>query len=216
MIYFINIEGSGLVLMINTHRIMGENIIKHANNKNIYLINKKRFIWGNIKPDCTPKYKMKKHYYTESIDMIIDKIIYLSSLTLEEVYYDMKLGRFSEELGVICHFLCDFFCAPHYYRWEFKSTNAVRQHIMYEQRLAKLCRSFRPTNMISTNVNKENIREFIENMQSQYDGIVDYDNDLTFAYYVCDSVINMILSNVFSNKNMAAKDSMIYKNKVII
>lgn len=216
LIYCINVKGSGLILMINTHRIMGENILKYANSKSIYLINKKRFIWGNIKPDCTPKYKVKKHYYIESIDMVVDKIIHLSSLTLEDVYYDMKLGRFSEEMGVICHFLCDFFCAPHYYRWEFKSTNAVKQHMMYEQRLAKLCKNFRPTKLINTNINKENVKEFIESMQRQYDGIVNYENDLTFSYYVCDSIINMILNNVFNNKNIPEKNAMIYKNKVII
>ncbi|MDU6037509.1 MAG: zinc dependent phospholipase C family protein [Clostridium butyricum] len=202
--------------MINTHRLMGENILKYANSKSIYLINKKRFIWGNIKPDCTPKYKVKKHYYDESIDMIIDKIIHLSSLTLEEVYFDMKLGRFSEELGVVCHFLCDFFCAPHYYRWEFKSTNAVKQHMMYEQKLAKLCKTFKPTKIINTNINRENLKEFIEELQKQYDGIVNYNNDLTFAYYVCDSVINMVLNHVFSNKNLSGKNIIEYTSKVII
>ena len=187
--------------MINTHRTMGENILKYTNSKSIYLINKKRFIWGNIKPDCTPKYKVKKHYYDESIDMVVEKIIYLSSLTLEDVYYDMKIKKFSEELGVICHFLCDFFCAPHYYRWEFKSTNAVKQHMMYEQKLAKLCKNFTPSKIINTNINKKNVKEFIEELQKQYSGIVNYYNDLTFSYYVCDSIINMILNNVFNNRN---------------
>lgn len=128
----------------------------------------------------------------------------------------MKLGRFSEELGVVCHFLCDFFCAPHYYRWEFKSTNAVKQHMMYEQKLAKLCKTFKPTKIINTNINRENLEEFIEELQKQYDGIVNYNNDLTFAYYVCDSVINMVLNHVFSNKNLSGKNIIAYKSKVII
>ena len=121
--------------MMNTHRIIGENIIKYANSKSIYLVSRKNFIWGNIKPDCTPKYKRMKHYYNESIDMVIEKIQYLSTLRLEDVYYKINIGKFSEELGVICHFLCDFFCAPHYYRWEFKSTKAVKHHMLYEQKL---------------------------------------------------------------------------------
>lgn len=205
--------------MINTHRLIGDNILKYTNSKSIYLINKKRFIWGNIKPDCVPKYKMQKHYYDESIDMIVDKIRYLSSLTLEDVYYNVKISKFSEELGVVCHFLCDFFCAPHYYRWEFKSTNAVKQHMMYEQKLAKLCKKFKPTKIINTNINKDNVKEFIEELQNQYNGIVDYYNDLTFSYYVCDSVVNMILNDVFNNR----KSNQIYnknmfreKNKTII
>lgn len=185
--------------MINTHKVMGENIIKYANSKSIYLINNSRFIWGNIKPDCVPKYTFMKHYFDESIDMVIGKITYLSSLTLEDVYYKMTIGKFSEELGVICHFLCDYFCAPHYYRWEFKSTSAVKHHMMYEKKLAKLAKNFRPTGIINTNLKSENIKDFILQLQKQYDGIVNYNNDLTFSYYVCDSIVNMILNNVFLN-----------------
>lgn len=185
--------------MINTHKVMGENIIKYANSKSIYLINNSRFIWGNIKPDCVPKYTFMKHYFDESIDMVVGKITYLSSLTLEDVYYKMTIGKFSEELGVICHFLCDYFCAPHYYRWEFKSTSAVKHHMMYEKKLAKLAKNFRPTGIINTNLKSENIKDFILQLQKQYDGIVNYNNDLTFSYYVCDSIVNMILNNVFFN-----------------
>ena len=191
--------------MMNTHKTMGENIIKYANTKSVYLINNKRFIWGNVKPDCAPKYKFKKHYYDESIDMIVEKIIYLSSLTLEDVNYNMTVGKFSEELGVVCHFLCDFFCAPHYYRWEFKSTSAVKQHMMYENNLAKLAKNFKPTGIINTNIEPNDIKDFIVQLQKQYDGILDYENDLTFSYYVCDSVLNMILENVFLNDNKVSK-----------
>ena len=191
--------------MMNTHKTMGENIIKYANTKSVYLINNKRFIWGNVKPDCAPKYKFKKHYYDESIDMIVEKIIYLSSLTLEDVNYNMTVGKFSEELGVVCHFLCDFFCAPHYYRWEFKSTSAVKQHMMYENNLAKLAKKFKPTGIINTNIGPSTIKDFIVQLQKQYDGILDYENDLTFSYYVCDSVLNMILENVFLNDNKVSK-----------
>ena len=191
--------------MMNTHKTMGENIIKYANTKSVYLINNKRFIWGNVKPDCAPKYKFKKHYYDESIDMIVEKIIYLSSLTLEDVNYNMTVGKFSEELGVICHFLCDFFCAPHYYRWEFKSTSAVKQHMMYENNLAKLAKNFKPTGIINTNIEPNDIKDFIVQLQKQYDGILDYENDLTFSYYVCDSVLNMVLENVFVNDNKVSK-----------
>lgn len=186
--------------MINTHKIMAENISKNANSKSIYLINSKRFVWGNIKPDCTPKYKLKKHYYDESINMIVEKIRSLSSLNLEDVYYNMSIGKFSEELGVICHFLCDFFCAPHYYRWEFKSTTAIKEHMKYEQQLAKLAKEFKPSNIINTNLNIENIESFIVDMKGQYDGMLDYKNDLIFSYYICNSVLNMVLDDVFNNR----------------
>lgn len=191
--------------MMNTHKAMGENIIKYANTKSVYLINNKRFIWGNVKPDCVPKYKFMKHYYNESIDIVIEKIKYLSSLTLEDVYYDMTVGKFSEELGVVCHFLCDFFCAPHYYRWEFKSTKAVKHHMSYENNLAKVAKNFKATGIISTNIEPSNVKEFIVQLQKQYDGSLDHHNDLTFSYYVCDSILNMILDNVFLNDRRVSK-----------
>lgn len=191
--------------MINTHKVMGEIFIKYSNSKNVNLINKTRFLWGNIKPDCVPKYKLKKHYFDESIDMIVEKIIYLSSLTSRDVYYNMTIEKFSEELGVICHFLCDFFCAPHYYRWEFKSTSAVKQHMKYENELAKVAKKFKSTGVINTNIDPNNIKYFIVELQKKYNGTMDYHNDLVFSCYVCGSVLNMILDTVFLSDNKENK-----------
>lgn len=191
--------------MINTHKVVGENIIKNVNTKSIYLINNKRFIWGCVKPDCVPKYKFMKHYFNESIDMVVKKIEYLSGLTLENIYHNMTIGKFSEELGVICHFLCDFFSAPHYYRWEFKSTSAVKQHMLYENRLAKVAKKFKYKGIIKNDINVNDIKSFIIQLQKQYDGIVDYENDLIFSYYVCNNVVNMILNNILLNDNKIVK-----------
>lgn len=186
--------------MMNTHRLIGENIIKYTESQNINLINNIRFIWGNVKPDCVLKYKLIKHYYDESIDLVIEKIRYLSSLSSEDIFYDKTIEKFSEELGVVCHFLCDYFCAPHYYRWECKSTSAVKQHMLYEKRLGKIAKTFKPTVLINSNITCENIEEFIKSMQKKYDGIIDHKNDLIFAYYICINVVDLILKNVFSKK----------------
>lgn len=186
--------------MINTHKLIAENILKDTNSKSIYLINDKRFIWGNIKPDCVFKYKMIKHYFEESIDIIISKIEKLCSLSLQDIYYKMSINRFSEELGVICHFICDYFCAPHYYRWEFKNTSQVKNHVKYEKDLAKVAKHFNSKKCTTSNINVQNIKKFIYDLQEQYDGSFDCKNDLTYAYYVCGSVVNMILNKVFLNE----------------
>ena len=110
-------------MLINTHLMLANSILDKANGKKIYLINRNRFLWGNIKPDCVSKYKLKKHYYEESIDMVIKKINFLSNMTISDLYYDYGKSKFSEELGVVCHFLCDFFCVPHNQRWEFKKSH---------------------------------------------------------------------------------------------
>ncbi|WP_244835447.1 zinc dependent phospholipase C family protein [Clostridium sp. BJN0001] len=192
--------------MMTTHRIVAQNILKNANSKKVYLINHNRFIWGAVKPDCVPKYKFKKHYYNESIEMILSKISYVSSLSIEDILYNISVEKFSEELGVICHFLCDFFCAPHYYRWEFKSTAAVKKHMVYEKRLAGVAKRYRPESSIDINIKYHSVRQVVVKLQHMYAGKLDYKNDLKFSYYICDNVINMILDNVYVNENRKVRE----------
>ena len=78
-------------MLIDTHIILANNILRQANGKKIYLINRRRFIWGNIKPDCASKYKFKKHYYDESITMILDKIKELASLSVANLFIVLVL-----------------------------------------------------------------------------------------------------------------------------
>ncbi len=186
--------------MINNHMLMGENLLKYSRCRFIDIINKNRFIWGNVKPDCVLKYKRIRHYYDESIDMIIEKILFLSSLTLEEIKYVITPAKFSEELGIVCHFLCDYFCAPHYYRWECRSTKATKQHMLYEKRLAKRTKVFIPQYLCETDLQIDKIREFIGVQQKYYNGIVEYSNDLKYSYYVCESIINSIFNQIIKNR----------------
>ncbi|AOR22512.1 zinc dependent phospholipase C family protein [Clostridium taeniosporum] len=191
--------------MMNTHKIIAQNILNYTNSKSIYLINDYRFIWGNIKPDCVLKYKMIKHYFIESIDIMIKKIERLCSLSLQDIYYKVSVNKFSEELGVICHFMCDYFCAPHYYRWEFKSTSQVKNHVMYEKDLGKIAKEFNSKGCITSSIDIDNIKEFIYDLQNQYKGSLDFKNDLTYAYYVCNSIVNMVLNRVFLNECSLSK-----------
>lgn len=189
-------------MLMNTHKMLAKDFIYNMDSNKKDLINENHFIWGNIKPDCASKYKFKKHYLDESLDMVIDKIQFLASLSLEDIYKKYSENRFSQELGVICHFLCDFFCIPHNKRWEFKSANAMKEHVIYEKDLSKVAKEFKIRKDIQKNINSEEIRNYILYLQEEYEKVMDYNNDLDFAYYVCQSVINMILDEVIINENI--------------
>lgn len=189
-------------MLMNTHKTLAEDFIYNMDSKKKDMINEKHFIWGNIKPDCASKYKLKKHYMDESLDMVVEKIQFLASLSLEDIYGNNLGNKFSQELGVVCHFLCDFFCIPHNKRWEFKSANAMKEHVIYEKELAKVAKEFKIRKDIETNINSQEIRSYILNLQEEYEKVMDYDNDLDFSYYVCQSVINMILEEVIINENL--------------
>ena len=194
-----------LLLLINTHKIIANNLLNIASGKKLYLIDSRRFIWGNIKPDCVSKYKFKKHYYNESIDMIVKKIEELSRLSISTIYFEYGKGKFSEELGVICHFLCDYFCLPHNQRWEFK--NSMKKHISYENQLAKFIKQVNITNYINDDLRIKDIKGFIDINLKKYEKNTGYINDLSYSYYICNSVINTILNVVVMNE---------YKNDKIV
>lgn len=185
-------------MLINTHMIIASNLLDYANSKKVYLINRKRFIWGNIKPDCTPKYKLVKHYYNESSTMIIDKINELGALSVSDIFFDYGKNKFSEELGVICHFLCDFFCLPHYGRWEFK--NSMKKHVVYENNLSKIAKIYKSAYCIDVDINLSDICNFINKNLEMYSKKQGYKNDLEYSYFICNSVINVILNQVMINE----------------
>ncbi len=85
------------------------------------------FIWGNIRPDFSLKCRKKPHYYQE---MEQD----MQEMAREMVDTDKgKLGLwfFSDRLGVICHYLCDFFCYAHSDQF----AGEIKDHIRYEAKL---------------------------------------------------------------------------------
>lgn len=189
-------------MLMNTHTMLAKDFIYNMDNNKKQLINENHFIWGNIKPDCVSKYKLKKHYLDESLDMVVNKIQFLSSLSLDDIYKNHSENKFSQELGVVCHFLCDFFCVPHNKRWEFKSANAMKEHVMYEKDLSKIAKEFKIRKDIERSINSQEIRSYIMDLQQEYEKVMEYNNDLDFAYYVCQSIINMILDEVLINEKI--------------
>ena len=187
-------------MLMNTHMLLANNILSRSNGKKVYLINKNRFLWGNVKPDCASKYKLKKHYYEESIEMILEKIYFLSSFSINDIYYNYGKKKFSEELGVVCHFLCDFFCMPHNRRMEFKNAIDMKNHVIYENKLAKAAKSYKPTDEIHRNLSVDMVETFIKQNLKKYEKNKGFENDLDFSYYVCNSVVNSILEQVSQNE----------------
>ncbi|MDU5107997.1 MULTISPECIES: zinc dependent phospholipase C family protein [unclassified Clostridium] len=189
-------------MMMNTHKSLAVSFIKNVELDKKFLINDKHFVWGNLKPDSVSKYKFKKHYFDESINMIVNKILFLSSMTVDDIFIRYTVGKFNQELGVVCHFLCDYFCVPHYQRWEFKSPGAVKDHVLYENDLNKYNKSYNLKKEINTSLNGDDIRKYIDDLQEEYSGIVSYEKDLQYASHICNTTINLILDEVVLNQKI--------------
>lgn len=182
---------------MGTHKLFANNFLKYADSGMVNLIDDKKFIWGNVKPDYVSKYKLKKHFYDESIDMILEKIDFLSSMSVEEISYEYGKKKFSAELGVVCHFLSDYFCFAHNKRWNLK--NALKRHVVYEKQLSNVAKNFNFSSFRNTELVIEDMGLFIEENLKHYETSHSYENDLIYATFICNTVINTLLSQVVNN-----------------
>ena len=184
-------------MFVNTHTLIGKSIVENINENKSFFISDKNFIYGNIKPDISSKYVLQKHYLEESLEMIFTKVEYLCTLNLDCISKYFSISKFSQELGVICHFLCDFFCVPHSRRWEM--THSMNKHITYEKELSIVAKETDLRKFKGDNIEANSFREFFNSIYLEYQSKTEYKNDLLFSNYVCNSVVDYILDAVLSN-----------------
>ena len=177
-------------MLMNSHFLIAKSLLNNIDNN-------KLFIYGNLKPDAVPQYVFKKHYLNESFDTIAQKINYLCSLTIDSVSRYFSVSKFSQELGVICHFLCDFFCVPHSERWEFK--HSMKKHMSYEKELSIVAKNSNLSIYKGDVITNNSFKDFFDSLYTEYKSKLDYENDLFFSSYACNSVINYILDNILKN-----------------
>ncbi len=184
-------------MLMNSHFLIAKSLLNNIDNNKLFFINEKHFIYGNLKPDAVPQYVFKKHYLNESFDTIAQKINYLCSLTIDSLSRYFSVSKFSQELGVICHFLCDFFCVPHSERWEFK--HSMKKHMSYEKELSIVAKNSNLSIYKGDIITNNSFKDFFDILYTEYKSKLDYENDLFFSSYACNSVINYILDNILKN-----------------
>nr|WP_314277877.1 zinc dependent phospholipase C family protein [uncultured Peptostreptococcus sp.] len=183
-------------MMMKSHIIISKSLLENTDASKQFFFDRKNFIYGNIKPDIVPRYKIRKHYLDESYDMVKNKINFLSSLNLDNLEKYFTRASLSQEIGVICHFLTDFFCLAHSERWEFK--HSMKIHIQYELNLNKVSMDYKIKNDRQDNI--DNFDVFFDKLYSEYKSNGKYEeNDLKYSAYICNTVINYILESILEN-----------------
>ena len=184
-------------MILNTHLTISNALIENLHSSKSFFISEKNFIYGNIKPDMTSKYVLHKHYLKESFDMIIGKIKSLCKLSLDFIEKYFSISKFSQELGVICHFLCDFFCVPHSQRWEF--SHSFKKHVIYEKDLQSIAKDTNFKTLEKASIHHIGVEEFFNKLYKEYVKKEDFENDLFFSTYMCNSVVDYILNCILDN-----------------
>ncbi len=67
------------------------------------------FLYGNILPDISKKYGECPHYIKDALSYVVSS----NEKLLSENNHSLYSYEFAKKLGVINHYLSDFFCHPH-------------------------------------------------------------------------------------------------------
>ncbi|MGG5461946.1 zinc dependent phospholipase C family protein [Clostridium sp. B9] len=195
-------------MLYKTHLEIGENTFKVINGRGKKILNHKSFLKGNVLPDISPKYRLKKHGRKQFENIIKEKISYLTSLTTEDILNNLGKEKFSIELGVICHFLCDFFSLPHDEEWGFKESVTLK-HVMYEKRMQKALSEKKIVMEDSYKIlGNADYKSFLHKSLFKYRKKYGHHNDLFFAMYLTNSVARYVFDCIELNdkKKLLRKD----------
>ncbi|KXZ39351.1 Zinc dependent phospholipase C [Alkalithermobacter thermoalcaliphilus JW-YL-7 = DSM 7308] len=194
-------------MLVQTHKIISHHIYTNIKNELNIDLNKKFLMYGSMKPDIALSLALRKHYKNENLDFVIDQILSLTEEGLNENF--ISINKFSTKLGIITHFLSDFFCLPHSNR-EYYHDKLI-QHLNYEN---KLHSKFKNLNLLYKikvpyvkDVNKENIKLVIDELYDEYiNNSQGFENDIKHSINIS-SVIGIIIiknSIVLSHANALA------------
>ncbi|KDR96028.1 Zinc dependent phospholipase C [Peptoclostridium litorale DSM 5388] len=191
-------------MLAQTHKIIGSHLHDNIEKKTGIKLNRNLLIYGSIKPDIWPTLAVKKHYKDKSFGFVIDEIESLMALGLHD--NPISINRFSVKLGIITHFLSDFFCLPHHDRDYFH--DKLKEHLTYEKRLHDSFKAFSGLKNVNMpymdGISRQNIIKFIEELHLEYkDNPAGYINDVRGSINVS-SAIGILVSehSVVTSKSL--------------
>ncbi|MEJ8554045.1 zinc dependent phospholipase C family protein [Tepidibacter sp. Z1-5] len=183
-------------MLVQSHNVIANHIHYNIKNHLDIDLNLKLLSYGAMKPDVAPRLAMKKHYKNQSFDFVLNEILKLIDNGLRE--NPISINRFSTKLGVISHFLSDFFCLPHHNREYYH--DKLFEHLKYEKDLHKHFVNFEGLNKVKSpyieRIDKDNIKSFIEELHHSYtENEMGFKNDVASSINISSAVGIIIVEN---------------------
>ena len=187
--------------------IIADHIYKNTEKSLGIKLNKSSLMYGSVKPDIAPNLLKLSHFKPQSLRLICKEIKDLS----EHAYAD-DLGYIkfiSRQIGIINHFISDFFCVPHNDRQTYK--NNFREHMAYENTLHKKFKNYNSkiiapeasANFLNLTINE--IEEIIEAHHKSYSmNKESMLNDIEYSIKVSSLVSVMVMTNMVYNSSVEA------------
>ncbi|MCX7921421.1 MAG: zinc dependent phospholipase C family protein [Clostridia bacterium] len=115
-----------------THKLIAKRVYEALKNELNVCVDLKSLCYGSIAPDIYPSMMILPHSKEGSLEFLHKNIEWLMEQPIPENKRDMK--NFSFRLGIIVHFISDYFCSAHN---EAKYNNLIN-HFIYERALKKV------------------------------------------------------------------------------
>lgn len=117
-------------MLTQTHNLIGRVIGKVIEKELKVKLKNKSLRLGCVMPDFIPSLIAIPHYKDSSFEYILKRIKMLENTPIPDKGENLR--TFSQELGIILHFITDFFCFAH----NNSDYDKMPLHIIYEFKLA--------------------------------------------------------------------------------
>jgi len=194
-------------LLPQTHMVIADHIYQNTERSLGIKLNKSSLMYGSVKPDIAPKLLKLSHFKPQSLTLICKEIKDLTEYAYAD---DLSYIKFiSQQIGIISHFISDFFCVPHNDRKTYK--NNFMEHMAYENTLHKMIKKYdneiiAPS--VSTdllNLSIDEIEKIIEDHHQKYSTNKESMlNDIEYSINVSSMVSVLIMTNMVHNSSMEA------------
>ena len=187
-------------MLMQSHKIIAHHIHKNISSRLSVDLNKSFITYGAIVPDIAPLLAARKHYKKQSFDFVLDLIQELIADGLHE--NAISINKFSSKLGIISHFLSDFFCLPHHNR-EYYHDKLIK-HLSYEKKLHEYFTYYNGLDKICIpylqNTDRQSIKAFIEELHDIYcNNEMGYLNDIKGSINVSCAISSIIIEASYSS-----------------
>jgi hypothetical protein len=111
-----------------SHILIGKLLYTYLEQNCGMTLHKPSFLYGNILPDCTRRFKKMPHEPEYWDQYLRKEVAALTGQQKPALYFERSYSR---RLGIICHFYADFFCYAHTQAY----TGGLYPHMKYEWEL---------------------------------------------------------------------------------
>ncbi|KUO77283.1 MAG: hypothetical protein APF77_19270 [Clostridia bacterium BRH_c25] len=196
-------------MMTLNHRQIGKTVFSAISKSHVVKLDEKSLTYGCIKPDLVPRLRAIPHYKEKSSDFVNE--IFEEMRNQELPKCDKEIKMFSINLGVIMHYIADFFCYAHNCR----AYAPILPHFIYENNLA-LIFAFSDLDKICMDAiysikeqhiqSKEWLREYLDGKHDEYMcSRRNMTTDVRFSIEACITVALVIVASCMGrNEEVAA------------